>query len=199
MTILLPCATGMCNGPCTTHSLAQSYVSHTGAVLNSTPAPSRSRQQLGSAGARGRKRLCHVVCCRFCTDTVHGGCPQTNTFQLQLLTNLQSDAVPTKVLECLRDARVAFEAATLEDLYVWFDRLRLSDDAIFTCIGTSGPQVIAPCPCLPAARCPPFSCASHLIDLSQWNACSVKRQGRSPVGGLCPLVSIVPWGECSCG
>lgn len=69
------------------------------------------------------------------------GVVQTNAFMMQLITHLQSDAVPAKVPECLRDVRAAFEAATLEDLYVWYDQLQLSDDSIFTCIGTSGPQV----------------------------------------------------------
>lgn len=73
---------------------------------------------------------------------------QTNMFQIQLVTHLQSDAVPSAVVESVRDLSAAIEAATLEDLYTFYDRLRLSDADVFTCIGTSGPEV-----CLPAAPC----------------------------------------------
>ena len=74
------------------------------------------------------------------------GHSQTNAFQIQLLTHLQSEAVPASVIESVRDLYSSVEAATLADLYVWYDVLKLSDADIFTCIGTSGPQVPAlPC------------------------------------------------------
>ena len=69
---------------------------------------------------------------------------QTNLFQMQLLQHLQCEAVPGAVVEGVRDLRDCLEATTLEDLYVFFDHLKLSDDDIFTCIGTSGPQVRPP-------------------------------------------------------
>ncbi|KAK9797772.1 hypothetical protein WJX73_010222 [Symbiochloris irregularis] len=65
---------------------------------------------------------------------------KTNMFQIQLVTHLQSDSVPSAVVESVRDLNAAIEAATLEDLYIFFDRLKLTDADVFTCIGTSGPE-----------------------------------------------------------
>lgn len=69
---------------------------------------------------------------------------QTNMFQIQLVTHLQSDSVPSAVVESVRDLNAAIEAATLEDLYTFYDCLKLSDADVFTCIGTSGPEVGSP-------------------------------------------------------
>lgn len=43
--------------------------------------------------------------------------PQDNLYWLSLLTHLQADCVPLKSLDCLRDLRDMYEAATVDDVY----------------------------------------------------------------------------------
>jgi hypothetical protein len=61
-----------------------------------------------------------------------------NAYWLGLLTHLQSEAVPLKGVECLRDLRAALDAATIDDMYDAYDQFDLSDEAVFTCVGVSG-------------------------------------------------------------
>ncbi len=42
---------------------------------------------------------------------------QDNLYWLSLLTHLQADCVPLKSLDCLRDLRDMYEAATVDDVY----------------------------------------------------------------------------------
>ena len=65
---------------------------------------------------------------------------QDNVYRLALLTHLQSNEVPLKVLECLRDFRAMYEAATVEDVYDAYSQFALDDEHIVSCIGTSGPN-----------------------------------------------------------
>ncbi len=57
-----------------------------------------------------------------------------------MLTHLQSEAVPLKVPECLRDLRAMYDAATVDDVHDAYAHFELGDDRVFTCVGTSGPQ-----------------------------------------------------------
>lgn len=61
-------------------------------------------------------------------------------YRLGLLTHLQSNDVPLKVPECLRDLRAMYEAATIDDINDAYANFELDDDHIFTCVGTSGPN-----------------------------------------------------------
>uniref|UniRef100_A0A383WE33 Peptidase M16 N-terminal domain-containing protein n=1 Tax=Tetradesmus obliquus TaxID=3088 RepID=A0A383WE33_TETOB len=61
-----------------------------------------------------------------------------NNYWLGLLTHLQSPDVPYKRVECLRDLRCMYESATIDDLYDAYTRFDFSDEAVFTCVGTSG-------------------------------------------------------------
>lgn len=61
-----------------------------------------------------------------------------NQYWLGLLTHLQSEAVPQKSLECLRDLVTMYEAATVDDIIDAYNQFDFSDEKIFTCIGTSG-------------------------------------------------------------
>jgi hypothetical protein len=93
---------------------------------------------------------------------------QDNVFWLGLLTHLQSDHVPFKRVECLRDLTACYQvmvimvqgmcggldrvthfsvnmygvlpmqAATVDDLYDALAQFKLDDDNLFTVIGTSG-------------------------------------------------------------
>lgn len=71
---------------------------------------------------------------------------QDNVYWLGLLTHLQSDHVPGKTLEVLRDLIHMYEAATVEDIYEAVAEFNLGDDNVYTCIGVSGkqPPALAP-------------------------------------------------------
>ena len=71
-------------------------------------------------------------------------------YRLGLLTHLQSNDVPLKVPECLRDLRVMYEAATIDDINDAYSNFALDDDHIFTCVGTSGPTPPQQLAALPA-------------------------------------------------
>lgn len=74
--------------------------------------------------------------------TRHESDLKDNTYWLALLTHLQSEAVPLKSVECLRDLRGMYEAITVEDVYDAYSQFDFSDDAVFTCIGTSGREAV---------------------------------------------------------
>lgn len=61
-------------------------------------------------------------------------------YWLGLLTHLQSSAVPGKVPECLRDLRLMYEAATIDDINDAYLHFNMDNDNVFTCVGTSGPN-----------------------------------------------------------
>ncbi|KAG7669392.1 hypothetical protein Ndes2526B_g05713 [Nannochloris sp. 'desiccata'] len=74
--------------------------------------------------------------------TRHESDLKDNTYWLALLTHLQSDAVPLKSVECLRDLRAMYETITVDDIYDAYSQFDFSDDAVFTCIGTSGKEAV---------------------------------------------------------
>jgi len=61
-----------------------------------------------------------------------------NSYWIGLLTHLQCASVPRKNLSCLQDLAEVYEQATVGDIYKAYDRLGLSDEEIYTCIGVSG-------------------------------------------------------------
>ena len=74
--------------------------------------------------------------------TRHESDLKDNSYWLALLTHLHSDAVPAKSIECLRDLRAMYEAVTVEDIYDAYSQFDFSDEAVFTCIGTSGKEAV---------------------------------------------------------
>lgn len=63
---------------------------------------------------------------------------EDNNYWVGLLTHIQSDQVPNKRLECLRDLVPLYEACTVEDMYDIYNMFDWGN--LYTCIGTSGPQ-----------------------------------------------------------
>lgn len=61
-------------------------------------------------------------------------------YRLNLITHLQREEVPLKSTACIRDMVIMLEAATLDDIYSAYNNMRVDDDHIITCIGTSGPH-----------------------------------------------------------
>jgi hypothetical protein len=74
--------------------------------------------------------------------TRHESDLKDNVYWLALLTHLQSDAVPLKSVECLRDLTAMYETISIDDIYDAYNQFDFSDDAVFTCIGTSGKDAV---------------------------------------------------------
>ena len=72
--------------------------------------------------------------------TRHESDLKDNGYWLALLTHIQSPAVPLKSVECLRDMTLMYDAITVEDIYEAYNHFDFSDEATFTCIGTSGQE-----------------------------------------------------------
>ena len=72
--------------------------------------------------------------------TRHESDLKDNGYWLALLTHIQSPAVPLKSVECLRDLTAMYESITVEDVYEAYNHFDFSDEATFTCIGTSGSE-----------------------------------------------------------
>ncbi|KAL4457809.1 hypothetical protein ABPG75_012674 [Micractinium tetrahymenae] len=75
--------------------------------------------------------------------TRHDSDLKDNLYWLGLLTHLQADCVPLKSLDCLRDLRDMYEAATVDDVYDAYAQFKFDDESVFTCIGTSGKEPLA--------------------------------------------------------
>lgn len=74
--------------------------------------------------------------------TRHESDLKDNAYWLALLTHLQSDTVPSKSVECLADLKMMYEAVTVEDIHDAYEQFDFSDEAVFTCIGTSGKEAV---------------------------------------------------------
>ena len=72
--------------------------------------------------------------------TRHESDLKDNGYWLALLTHVQSPSVPLKSVECLRDLTAMYESITVEDIYEAYSHFDFSDEATFTCIGTSGQE-----------------------------------------------------------
>lgn len=72
--------------------------------------------------------------------TRHESDLKDNGYWLALLTHIQSPAVPLKSMECLRDMTLMYDAITVDDIYEAYNHFDFSDEATFTCIGTSGQE-----------------------------------------------------------
>ncbi len=79
------------------------------------------------------------ICCSCKACRLSGwSASQNNVYRLGLLTHLQNEHVPLKVPECLRDLRIMYEAATIDDVNDAYAQFQMADNQIFTCVGTSG-------------------------------------------------------------
>lgn len=74
--------------------------------------------------------------------TRHESDLKDNAYWLALLTHIQSESVPLKTVECLRDLKAMYESITVEDIYDAYNQFDFSDESVFTCIGTSGKEPV---------------------------------------------------------
>ncbi|KAJ8774389.1 hypothetical protein K2173_011638 [Erythroxylum novogranatense] len=65
---------------------------------------------------------------------------KSNAYWLGLLAHLQASSVPRKDISCIKDLNSLYEAATIEDVYVAYEQLRVDEDSLYSCIGVAGTQ-----------------------------------------------------------
>ncbi|KAG8094857.1 hypothetical protein GUJ93_ZPchr0012g20478 [Zizania palustris] len=65
---------------------------------------------------------------------------KTNAYWLGLLAHLQSSSVPRKEISCIKELTMLYESATIEDLYLAYEHLKVDDASLFACIGIAGAE-----------------------------------------------------------
>ncbi|KAL8110200.1 hypothetical protein AgCh_026060 [Apium graveolens] len=65
---------------------------------------------------------------------------KSNAYWLGLLAHLQATSVPRKDISCIKDLTMLYEAATIGDIYLAYEQLKIDDDSLFSCIGVAGTQ-----------------------------------------------------------
>ncbi|XP_024013129.1 stromal processing peptidase, chloroplastic isoform X2 [Eutrema salsugineum] len=65
---------------------------------------------------------------------------KSNAYWLNLLAHLQASSVPRKELSCVKELTSLYEAASIEDIYVAYNQLKVDEDSLYSCIGVAGAQ-----------------------------------------------------------
>ncbi|OWM81129.1 hypothetical protein CDL15_Pgr007160 [Punica granatum] len=65
---------------------------------------------------------------------------KSNAYWLGLLAHLQASSVPRKDISCIKDLTALYEAATIEDVYLAYDQLKIDDNSLYSCVGVAGTQ-----------------------------------------------------------
>ncbi|KAH6829419.1 Insulinase family protein [Perilla frutescens var. hirtella] len=65
---------------------------------------------------------------------------KSNAYWLGLMAHLQATSVPRKNISCIKDLPSLYEAATIEDVYVAYEQLKIDEKSLFSCIGVAGSQ-----------------------------------------------------------
>ncbi|ERN11452.1 hypothetical protein AMTRI_Chr03g43670 [Amborella trichopoda] len=65
---------------------------------------------------------------------------KSNVYWLGLLAHLQASSIPRKDISCIKDLTSLYEAATIEDVYVAYNHLKVGEDSLYSCIGVAGSQ-----------------------------------------------------------
>uniref|UniRef100_A0A0E0C8Z7 Peptidase M16 N-terminal domain-containing protein n=1 Tax=Oryza meridionalis TaxID=40149 RepID=A0A0E0C8Z7_9ORYZ len=65
---------------------------------------------------------------------------KTNAYWLGLLAHLQSSSVPRKLISCIKELTMLYESATIEDLYLAYEHLKVDESSLFACIGIAGAE-----------------------------------------------------------
>ncbi|KAH9694153.1 Stromal processing peptidase [Citrus sinensis] len=65
---------------------------------------------------------------------------KSNAYWLGLLAHLQASSVPRKDISCIKDLMSLYEAASVEDIYLAYEQLRVDEDSLYSCIGIAGAQ-----------------------------------------------------------
>ncbi|KAL0380284.1 UNVERIFIED_CONTAM: Stromal processing peptidase, chloroplastic [Sesamum angustifolium] len=65
---------------------------------------------------------------------------KSNAYWLGLMAHLQATSVPRKDISCIKDLTSLYEAATIEDVYLAYEQLKIDENSLFSCIGVAGSQ-----------------------------------------------------------
>ncbi|KAM1332240.1 hypothetical protein ACFX2F_008433 [Malus domestica] len=65
---------------------------------------------------------------------------KSNAYWLGLLAHLQASSVPRKDISCIKDLTNLYEVASIDDIYLAYDQLKVGDDSLYSCIGVAGAQ-----------------------------------------------------------
>ncbi|CAN1837818.1 Stromal processing peptidase, chloroplastic [Linum perenne] len=65
---------------------------------------------------------------------------KSNAYWLGLMAHLQASSVPRKDISCIKDLIWLYEAATIEDIYLAYEQLKVGEDSLYSCIGVAGTQ-----------------------------------------------------------
>ncbi|KAA8541397.1 hypothetical protein F0562_025360 [Nyssa sinensis] len=65
---------------------------------------------------------------------------KSNAYWLGLLAHLQSASVPRKDISCIKDLTLLYESATIEDIYLAYEHLKVDENSLYSCIGIAGAQ-----------------------------------------------------------
>ncbi|KAG9455542.1 hypothetical protein H6P81_000050 [Aristolochia fimbriata] len=65
---------------------------------------------------------------------------KSNAYWLGLLAHLQSPSVPRKDLSCIKNLTSLYEAATIEDVHLAYEYLKVDEESLYSCIGIAGAQ-----------------------------------------------------------
>ncbi|KAJ7982662.1 Stromal processing peptidase, chloroplastic [Quillaja saponaria] len=65
---------------------------------------------------------------------------KSNAYWLGLLAHLQASSVPRKDISCIKDLVSLYEAATIEDIFMAYEQLKVDENSLYSCIGIAGAQ-----------------------------------------------------------
>lgn len=65
---------------------------------------------------------------------------KSNAYWLGLLAHLQASSVPRKDISCIKDLTFLYEDATVEDIYLAYEQLKVDENSLYSCIGIAGAQ-----------------------------------------------------------
>ncbi|KAI3495518.1 hypothetical protein L1887_37859 [Cichorium endivia] len=65
---------------------------------------------------------------------------KSNAYWLGLIAHLQAASVHRKDISCIKDLTKLYEAATIEDVYLAYEQLKIDEQSLYCCIGIAGAQ-----------------------------------------------------------
>ncbi|WOK95316.1 stromal processing peptidase, chloroplastic [Canna indica] len=65
---------------------------------------------------------------------------KSNAYWLGLMAHIQSSSIPRKDISCIKDLTSLYEAATIDDIYIAYEHLKVDDTSLFCCVGVAGVQ-----------------------------------------------------------
>ncbi|KAL4563575.1 hypothetical protein LXL04_027618 [Taraxacum kok-saghyz] len=65
---------------------------------------------------------------------------KSNAYWLGLIAHLQAASVHRKDISCIKDLTMLYEAASIEDVYLAYEQLKIDEQSLYCCIGVAGAQ-----------------------------------------------------------